>query len=46
MVAEFVGFLKTNKRWWLTPIILTLILLAFLLFVGSGPLSPFVYTLF
>ncbi|MCB9520525.1 MAG: hypothetical protein H6698_09150 [Myxococcales bacterium] len=46
LAAEFVAFLVENKRWWLVPIVLTLGLVAFLLFAGSGPLAPFVYTLF
>ncbi len=46
IVREFVGFLKENKRWWLIPIIITLALLGFMLFLGGGPLAPFIYTLF
>jgi hypothetical protein len=46
LFAEFVAFLGENKRWWLIPIIISLILLGFLLFLGQGPLAPFVYTLF
>jgi predicted cobalt transporter CbtA len=40
-------FLKERKKWWLTPIIVTIILLALLVFAGStSTVAPFVYTLF
>ncbi len=46
IVAEFVEFLATNKKWWLTPIILVLLLLgAAVLLTGTGA-APFIYTLF
>ena len=45
-VAEMVGFLKDNKRWWLTPIVITLLLLGILLVLGSTGAAPFIYTLF
>jgi len=35
LLKEFWGFLKENKRWWLIPI-----------FLGGGPMAPFIYTLF
>jgi predicted cobalt transporter CbtA len=35
-------FLKERKKWWLTPIIITLILLALLVFAGSSTtVAPF-----
>ena len=46
IVAEFVDFLKNHKKWWLTPIILVLVLLGVLLVVGSSGAAPFIYTLF
>ena len=45
-LAEIVGFLKTNKRWWLTPIVLCLLLLGLLLILGGTGAAPFIYTLF
>ena len=45
-LAEFAHFLATNKKWWLTPIILVLLLLGLaVLFAGTGA-APFIYTLF
>jgi len=40
-------FLNERKKWWLTPIIITLVLLGLLLVMGGGTaVAPFVYTLF
>jgi len=40
-------FLRERKKFWLTPIILTLLLLGLLLVMGGGTaVAPFVYTLF
>ncbi len=46
MVAEFVYFLRHNKKWWLTPIILVLALVAVLIAFSSTAAAPFIYTLF
>ena len=47
IVGEFWDFLKTRKKWWLTPIILFLFLLGALIFFTEGSaLAPFIYTLF
>jgi len=45
-VAEFAVFLLHNKKWWLTPIILVLVLVGFLAVLGGSGLAPFIYTLF
>lgn len=47
ILKEFLDFLAVRKKWWLTPIVLVLVLLGFLIFfTQSSALSPFVYTLF
>lgn len=43
-VAELVDFLGHNKRWWLTPIVVILVLVGALLVLGGS--APFIYTLF
>jgi hypothetical protein len=44
--AELLDFLLHNKKWWLTPIILVLLLVGLLVvFAGTGA-APFIYTLF
>ncbi len=46
LAREFLDFLAHNKKWWLTPIILTLLLLGLIiLFSGTGA-APFIYTIF
>jgi Family of unknown function (DUF5989) len=41
------NFLKERKKWWLVPIILTVILIGgLLLFGGASGLAPFIYALF
>jgi hypothetical protein len=44
---ELVKFLMMNKKYWLIPIIIVLVLLGLLVLVAeSSVLSPFVYSLF
>ena len=45
-LSEMVGFLITNKRWWITPIVVCLLLLGILLMLGSTGAAPFIYSLF
>ena len=41
------GFLRTRKKWWLTPIVVTLILLGMLIVLSeSSAVAPFIYALF
>ena len=45
--ATLWGFLNARKKWWLTPIILTLVLLAALIVLTeSSAVAPFIYALF
>jgi len=46
IVGEFVDFLRYNKKWWLTPIILVLLGVGALVFLGGSGAAPFIYTLF
>jgi len=40
-------FMKENKAWWLTPIIVMLVLVGVLIVLGqSSSVSPFIYSLF
>jgi hypothetical protein len=41
------GFLKVRKKFWLLPIILTLLIFGVLIVLTSGSaIAPFIYTLF
>jgi hypothetical protein len=46
LVSEFVGFLRANKKWWLAPIIISILLLGLLVVLGGTAAAPFIYTLF
>jgi hypothetical protein len=46
IVAEFWEFLKHNKKWWLLPIVVVLVLVGVLLVLGGSAVAPFIYTLF
>jgi hypothetical protein len=46
LIVEFWRFLKENKKWWLLPIILVLVLIGALLLMTATGVGPFIYTLF
>jgi len=46
LAGEFWQFLKYNKKWWLLPIILILLVLGILVLMSSSALAPFIYPLF
>jgi hypothetical protein len=47
VAREFFGYMKARKKWWLTPIIVLLILMGTLIVLTEGSaLAPFIYALF
>jgi len=41
------GFLRTRKKWWLTPFVVVLLLFGILMvFAQSSVLAPFIYAIF
>ncbi len=44
--AEILAMLKQNKKYWLVPLILVLLLFGVLVILGSTAAAPFIYTLF
>lgn len=47
LVAEFWDFLIHNKKWWLTPIIVVLIMFGLLIaMAGNAAIAPFIYNMF
>lgn len=46
IIMEFWQFLKVNKKWWLLPIIVFLILLGVFIILTESSVSPFIYALF
>jgi hypothetical protein len=45
-VREVFQFLRDNKKWWLIPVVLVLLILGTLIVVGGTAGAPFIYTLF
>ena len=45
LVAEFIGFLRYNKKWWIAPIIVVLLIFGLLIMLGGSALAPFIYPL-
>lgn len=43
---DLLGFLAENKKWWLAPILLAVILLGVLVLASGTGAAPFIYTLF
>ncbi len=46
LVTEFWDFLKHNKKWWLAPIVISILGLGLLVLLGGSAAAPFIYTLF
>jgi hypothetical protein len=46
ILTEIWGFLRENKKWWLLPIIVLLLLFGLLIMLSGTGLAPFIYTLF
>ena len=47
IMAEFWEFLRVRRKFWLTPIVVVLVLLgALLIFTQGSAVAPFIYALF
>jgi len=46
LVAEFIGFMRENAKWWLMPFLIVFGLLGVMLVLGSTGAAPFIYSLF
>ncbi len=46
LLRELWGFLAQNKKWWLLPILIMLVLFGMLVVLSGSGLAPFIYTLF
>jgi len=46
-LAEFWGFLRVRKKYWLLPLALSVLIIgALLVLVEGSAIAPFIYTLF
>ena len=46
LLREIWDLLRYNKKWWLIPIVVAVLLGSLLVFLSSTVFAPFVYTLF
>jgi Family of unknown function (DUF5989) len=46
LLSELWAYLMHTKKWWVTPILLMLLLLGALIVLGGTGAAPFIYTLF
>lgn len=47
ILKEFWEFLRVRKKWWLTPIVMFLLVFGAILVTAKGSaLAPFIYSLF
>lgn len=46
ILREFWDFVRENKKYWLLPLVFTLLLLGSLILVAGSSAAPFIYTLF
>lgn len=47
ITSELWAFMRVRKKWWLLPIIITMLLVGVLLIFAQGSaLAPFIYSIF
>jgi hypothetical protein len=47
LVREFFAFIMHEKKWWMIPLVVVLLVVGTLIFLAAEtPLAPFIYTLF
>jgi hypothetical protein len=46
LFGEVWAFLRENKKWWLLPLIVVLVLVGALIVLSTTAVAPFIYTLF
>ena len=46
LVAELVAFMKEQKAWWMSPLLIVFGLLGVILVLGATGAAPFIYSLF
>ena len=44
LIGAMIDFLLKNKKWWITPIVVVLLLIGVLIFLGGSSVAPFIYS--
>jgi hypothetical protein len=46
LLGEFLDFLAENRKWWLLPIVIVMLILGVLIVLSQTAFAPFIYTMF
>ena len=46
LASELLGLLKSTRKWWLAPVVISILILGLLVILGGTAAAPFIYTLF
>ena len=46
LLSEYLDFLRHGKKWYMTPIVVFLLLLGVIVVIGATAAAPLIYTLF
>ncbi len=46
ILSEFILYIRTNKVYWMVPILIVVLALTLLVLFGGTAAAPFIYTLF
>lgn len=46
LVGELASMIMQNKKWWLVPILVMVLVLGLIVFLGGTAAAPFIYSLF
>lgn len=46
LLGEFLLFLRTNRKYWLVPLLAALLLISLVALLGGTAAAPFIYALF
>jgi hypothetical protein len=46
LIREFWRLLRDHRKWWLTPVVIALLVLSLFALLSTSSAAPFIYTLF
>ncbi len=46
LFREYLSWLRHTRKWWMAPILLTLLVIGFLVMANASGVGPLLYTLF